>query len=48
VPEILGWLGWSLGCLDRPEPVSAAELVGRFRWERVDPGPVAVPPEWRG
>jgi len=48
IPEILGWLGWSLGCLDRPEPVSAAELVGRFRWERVDPGPVAVPREWLG
>lgn len=35
IPEILGWLGYSLGCLDRPEPCTAGELVSAFAWERV-------------
>jgi glutamyl-queuosine tRNA(Asp) synthetase len=35
VPELLGWLGWSLGCLDRPEACAAADLVQAFAWERV-------------
>lgn len=43
VPDILGWLGWSLGCLDRPEPCGAEDLVARFRWERVPRGPVRAP-----
>lgn len=35
-PEALaGYLGWSLGLLDRPEPRAAAELVNRFTWERI-------------
>lgn len=46
VPEVLGWLGWSLGCLDRPEPCTAAELVARFSWDRVPPGEVRVPGDW--
>jgi glutamyl/glutaminyl-tRNA synthetase len=46
VPEILGWLGWSLGCLDRPEPVTALELVPRFRWDKVPATPVAAPADW--
>jgi len=46
VPQILGWLGWSLGCLARPEPVAAADLVPGFSWDRVVPGPVAVPEAW--
>ena len=45
-PEVLGWLGWSLGCLDRPEPCTAAELVPRFGWDRVPPGEVRVPGDW--
>jgi len=32
---LAGWLGWSLGILDRAEPCPAAELVPLFRWERV-------------
>ena len=28
--KLLGWLGWSLGCLTRPEPCSASELIGAF------------------
>ena len=43
---VLGWLGWSLGCLDRPEPARLEDLVSRFRWDRVPAGPVPVPAEW--
>jgi len=35
-PEaVLGWLGYSLGCLDRPNPCRAGDLVPAFRWDRV-------------
>jgi glutamyl-tRNA synthetase len=35
-PEALaGYLGWSLGILDRSEPCPAAELVPLFSWEKV-------------
>jgi glutamyl-queuosine tRNA(Asp) synthetase len=44
--QVLGWLGWSLGCLERPEPVRAADLVPAFRWDRVPAGALAAPPEW--
>jgi glutamyl-queuosine tRNA(Asp) synthetase len=44
--QVLGWLGWSLGCLDRPEPAGLADLLPGFRWERVPAGPVAVPEGW--
>ncbi|MFL6201596.1 MAG: tRNA glutamyl-Q(34) synthetase GluQRS [Thermoanaerobaculia bacterium] len=33
--ELAGYLGWSLGLLDRAEPCAAAELVARFGWEKV-------------
>lgn len=42
-PEVLGWLGWSLGCLDRPQACEARELVARFGWDRVPRGRVQVP-----
>ena len=45
-PEILGWLGWSLGCQDRPEPCSAVELVSGFAWDGVPKGEVRVPAAW--
>lgn len=44
--DILGWLGWSLGCLDHPRPVCAADLVPTFRWEQVPSGPLAIPASW--
>jgi glutamyl-queuosine tRNA(Asp) synthetase len=44
--EVLGWLGWSLGCLERPEPCSAVNLVPAFQWERVPKGEVRVPEAW--
>jgi len=45
-PAVLGWLGWSLGCLDRPEPAALADLLPGFSWERVPVGPVPVPAQW--
>ena len=44
--EALGWLGWSLGCLERPEACIAAELIGAFAWGRVPAGEVRVPAAW--
>jgi glutamyl-queuosine tRNA(Asp) synthetase len=44
--QVLGWLGWSLGCLDRPEPVLLEDLVTRFRWAGVPAGPIPVPAAW--
>jgi glutamyl-queuosine tRNA(Asp) synthetase len=44
--ELIGWLGWSLGCLDRPEPCSAAELIGAFDWTKVPGGEVRLPEAW--
>ena len=43
VPELLGWLGWSLGCLDRPEACMAGDLIPVFRWAGVPPGDVRIP-----
>lgn len=43
IPEILGWLGYSLGCLDRPEPCAAAELIPRFAWDKVPDRDAASP-----
>ena len=47
VRELLGWLGWSLGCLDSPVPCLAEELIPGFSWGRVPTGPVAIPMSWR-
>lgn len=33
--EVLGWLGYSLGCLDRPMPCRAEELAPAFAWDFV-------------
>jgi len=46
VPELVGWLGWSLGCLERPEPCEASALISAFTWDRVPAGDVAVPAAW--
>jgi glutamyl-queuosine tRNA(Asp) synthetase len=46
VPAVLGWLGCSLGCLERPEPADLTDLVPRFRWDHVPPGPQAMPAAW--
>ena len=44
--EVLGWLGWSLGCLERPEPCTAADLVQGFAWGGVPVGEVRAPEAW--
>ena len=44
--EIIGWLGWSLGCLDQPEPCTGVELIGVFDWAQVPVGEVRVPRGW--
>lgn len=46
LPELLGWLGWSLGCLDRPMPCHSEDLISGFEWGRVPSGDVAVPSAW--
>ncbi len=45
-PAILGWLGHSLGCLDRPEPCQASDLITRFGWDRVPAGACRLPAAW--
>ena len=44
--QVLGWLGWSLGCQPTPEPCRAEDLVAAFRWDRVPQGDVAIPTAW--
>lgn len=44
--EMLGWLGWSLGCLDQPEACRAEDLVQGFDWARVPAGEIRVPGVW--
>ena len=44
--EVTGWLGFSLGCLDRPDPCRAEDLIPRFDWRRVPVGEMAVPESW--
>ena len=44
--EIIGWMGWSLGCQERPEPSTAENLVAGFHWHRVPPGPIRIPDTW--
>ena len=44
--EVLGWLGFTLGCLERPEPCLAGDLIPAFTWARVPKGPVAIPGGW--
>jgi glutamyl-queuosine tRNA(Asp) synthetase len=46
LPELIGWLGYTLGCLDRSEPSAAADLIPRFDWARVPKGDVRVPAPW--
>lgn len=41
--SVIGWLGFSLGCLDAPEPCRAEDLIPRFDWARVPHGEVRAP-----
>ena len=44
--EIIGWLGWSLGCLKGPESCRPEDLIPGFDWTRVPRGEVRVPAAW--
>jgi glutamyl/glutaminyl-tRNA synthetase len=44
--DVIGWLGWSLGCLDRPTACPAEDLIPCFDWARVPKGEVRVPEAW--
>ncbi|WP_257310952.1 tRNA glutamyl-Q(34) synthetase GluQRS [Geothrix fuzhouensis] len=44
--EVLGWLGWSLGCLERPEACRSEELIQAFDWAGAPKGEVRVPEAW--
>ena len=44
--ELLGWLGWSLGCLEGPTPSSAVDLIGAFKWPSVPMSDIKVPEAW--
>ncbi|MBI5505392.1 MAG: tRNA glutamyl-Q(34) synthetase GluQRS [Deltaproteobacteria bacterium] len=39
--QVVGYLAWSLGIVDRPMAATARELVSEFSWSRIAPG------EWR-
>ena len=41
--EIIGRLAWLAGLQPAPEPVSAAELIGSFRWDRVPKSDIFLP-----
>ncbi|GLH75028.1 glutamyl-Q tRNA(Asp) synthetase [Geothrix limicola] len=43
---LVGWLGWSLGCLDEPRACGVIDLIGSFDWSRVPKGDVRVPEDW--
>ena len=45
--EIVGYLAWAAGIIDRPEPVSARELIPVFSWDRVRKEDIVVAAEWR-
>ncbi len=44
--EIIGWLGWSLGCQEKPEPSTAQDLIAEFDWKRIPHGPIRIPAAW--
>ncbi len=43
---VTGWLGFSLGCLDAPEPCRAEDLIPHFDWSHVPSGEVRIPENW--
>ncbi|HMV84550.1 MAG TPA: tRNA glutamyl-Q(34) synthetase GluQRS [Blastocatellia bacterium] len=47
--QVIGWLGWSLGCqgcLLKPEACRAEELIEHFAWSKVSAAPCPVPKAW--
>jgi glutamyl/glutaminyl-tRNA synthetase len=43
---VVGWLGWSLGCVERPADCRAEDLINEFDWAKVPAGPVHAPEGW--
>ena len=43
---LMGWLAWSLGLLDEPEPCRAEELIPLFTWERIGREDWSLPPDF--
>lgn len=43
--QLVGYLGWTLGLLDRAEPCRATELIAEMEWSRIRRDPVHVPGE---
>jgi len=41
--QVVGYLAWSLGLLDRPTPCTPAELAGTFRWPTVRREDLVIP-----
>lgn len=44
--DAIGWLGFSLGCTQRPDPARAEDLIPHFAWSRVPVGEVQLPVGW--
>ena len=44
--QVLGWLGWSLGCQPTPDPCRAEDLIPAFHWDHVPGGGVSIPTDW--
>lgn len=45
IEKILGFLGCTLGILDRDEPVALQEILAEYRREKLHPAPTAIDPE---
>ncbi|MDP9122371.1 MAG: glutamate--tRNA ligase family protein, partial [Acidobacteriota bacterium] len=43
--QVTGYLAWSLGLNGRPVPVTPAELIAGFAWERIGSEPWVLPEE---
>ncbi len=46
--QLAGYLGWSLGLLERPEPCPASALIERFCWERIGRASWVLPADLAG
>ncbi len=44
--RVVGALAWSVGLLEKPEPLSARELASVFSWQKVRAKPVVIGPEF--
>jgi glutamyl-tRNA synthetase len=47
-PQILGYLAWSIGLLDRPMACSPSDLVALFSWDALSREALSLPPDLIG